>query len=86
MRSRASLVDILGEDKRLLVESQGVDLFVSICSFPCPAAGGRMGATHIRLAKANRDILTGALQAAWKLRADMNAATRSGRRTRRPRR
>jgi hypothetical protein len=53
-----------------------------------PVAGGwgRMGATHIRLAKANRDILTGALQAAWKLRIDKNAAARSRQRARRPRR
>jgi hypothetical protein len=53
-----------------------------------PVAGGwgRMGATHIRLAKANRDILTGALQAAWKLRVDKNASARSRGRTRRPRR
>ena len=52
-----------------------------------PVAGGwgRMGATHIRLAKANRDILTGALQAALKLRVDKNAATRSRARTRPPR-
>jgi hypothetical protein len=52
-----------------------------------PVAGGwgRMGITHIRLAKANRDILAGALQAAWQLRVDKNAATRSRPRTRRPR-
>jgi hypothetical protein len=52
-----------------------------------PIAGGwgRMGATHIRLAKANRDVLTGALHAAWKLRVAKNAATRSAGRTRRPR-
>ncbi|HEU4938844.1 MAG TPA: hypothetical protein VFT39_20485 [Vicinamibacterales bacterium] len=57
------------------------DLFV-------PAAGGwgRMGVTHIRLAKANRDLLTGALQAAWKVRVGKNAATRSHGRTRGPRR
>ena len=54
------------------------DLFV-----PVAGGWGRMGATHIRLAKANRDILTGALQAAWKLRVDKNAAKRSGARTRR---
>jgi hypothetical protein len=44
-----------------------------------PVAGGwgRMGATHIRLAKANRDMLTGALQTAWKLRVDKNTAQRS---------
>ena len=44
-----------------------------------PIAGGwgRMGATHIRLAKANRDLLTGALRTAWKLRREKNAAARS---------
>jgi hypothetical protein len=40
-----------------------------------PVAGGwgRKGATHVRLAAANRDLLTGALRAAWKLRVDNNA-------------
>jgi len=43
-----------------------------------PIAGGwgRMGATHIRLAVANEDVLTGALQVAWKLRVDKNQRTR----------
>src|SRR5262249_47417891 len=52
-----------------------------------PVAGGwgRMGATHIRLSKSNRDILTGALQAAWKLRVDKNNA-QSRTKQRRPRR
>ena len=52
-----------------------------------PVAGGwgRMGATHIRLAKANRDILTGALRTAWKLRLDKNAASKTAKRARRPR-
>jgi hypothetical protein len=52
-----------------------------------PVAGGwgRMGATHIRLAKANRDILTGALRTAWQLRVDQNAASKTARRTRRGR-
>jgi hypothetical protein len=61
--------------------AEAPDLFV-----PVAGGWGRMGATHIRLAKADRDILTGALHAAWKLRVDKNAATRSGGRTRRPRR
>jgi hypothetical protein len=41
-----------------------------------PAAGGwgRMGATHIRLAATDEDILTGALRAAWKLRRDKNGS------------
>jgi hypothetical protein len=44
-----------------------------------PIAGGwgRVGATHIRLAKADRDVLAGALKTAWQLRVTKNAATRS---------
>lgn len=40
-----------------------------------PIAGGwgRMGATHIVLARATEDLLEGALRAAWKLRVDKNA-------------
>jgi hypothetical protein len=40
-----------------------------------PVAGGwgRMGATHIRLAKASEDVLTGALRVAWKSRLEKNA-------------
>lgn len=47
-----------------------------------PVAGGwgRMGITHIRLAKANRDLLTGALQTAWQLRVAKNAAGRTRKR------
>lgn len=42
---------------------------------PIPGGWGRMGHTHIRLAVANKDVLTGALQTAWKLRVDKNAKT-----------
>ena len=50
-----------------------------------PIAGGwgRMGATHIRLAAADEETLTGALRTAWKLRVEKN--TQAGRRPRRPR-
>jgi len=43
-----------------------------------PVAGGwgRMGATHIRLTKANRDVLTGALETAWRLRVAKNGVNR----------
>lgn len=43
-----------------------------------PIAGGfgRMGHTHIRLAAASEDVLTGALRTAWKLRAEKNAKPR----------
>jgi hypothetical protein len=36
--------------------------------FPVHGGWGRMGMTHIRLAKATEYLLMGALQAAWKLR------------------
>ena len=42
---------------------------------PIPGGWGRMGHTHIRLAAANEDVLTGALQTAWKLRVEKNAKT-----------
>ena len=43
-----------------------------------PLAGGwgRMGATHIRLAKASEEALTGALRTAWRLRMEKNTKTR----------
>jgi hypothetical protein len=42
---------------------------------PIPGSWGKMGHTHIRLAAASEDVLTGALQTAWKLRLDKNAKT-----------
>ena len=42
---------------------------------PVHGGWGRMGATHIRLAKASEDVLTGALRTAWKLRVEKNAKT-----------
>src|SRR5882672_7096977 len=44
---------------------------------PIPGGFGRMGHTHIRLAAANEDVLTGALRAAWKIRIEMNGKTRA---------
>jgi hypothetical protein len=44
-----------------------------------------MGATHIRLAAASEDMLAGALRAAWKIRVEKNARTKTTRqRTHRP--
>ena len=40
---------------------------------PVPGGWGRNGATHLRLAEADEDLLTGALQAAWKVRTAKNA-------------
>src|SRR5262245_44456323 len=42
-----------------------------------PGGWGKMGHTHIRLAAANEDVLTGALRSAWKLRSELNAKTRA---------
>ena len=43
-----------------------------------PVAGGwgRMGITHIRLIRATREALEGALRTAWQLRVNKNAARR----------
>jgi hypothetical protein len=43
---------------------------------PVHGGWGRMGVTHIRLEKANEDVLRGALLAAWKLRTEKNSKTR----------
>jgi hypothetical protein len=43
---------------------------------PVPGGWGKMGATHIRLAKASEDVLTGALRTAWTLRRDKNVKTK----------
>lgn len=52
------------------------DLFI-----PIKGGWGRMGATHIVLAKAEEDSLRGALTTAWKLRKEKNKKT--GRKKRR---
>jgi hypothetical protein len=44
---------------------------------PVTGGWGRMGVTHIRLAKANKDLLTGALETAWRLRVAKNNAGRT---------
>jgi|ERR1700745_2458746 hypothetical protein len=52
---------------------------------PIHGGWGRMGMTHIRLAKASEDILTGALRAAWKVRVEKNKKARSKKAVRRKR-
>jgi hypothetical protein len=49
---------------------------------PIPGGFGRMGHTHIRLAEASEEVLTGALRTAWKLRMDRNAKTGQKKKTR----
>jgi hypothetical protein len=50
---------------------------------PIHGGWGRMGSTHIRLAKASQDVLTGALRTAWNLRVEKNAGTKKKRAPRR---
>jgi hypothetical protein len=42
---------------------------------PIPGGWGKTGHTHIRLAAASEDVLTGVIQTAWKLRVEQNAKT-----------
>ena len=43
---------------------------------PVSGGWGRNGATHVRLAAANEDLLAGALRTAWKIRIEKNATSR----------
>jgi hypothetical protein len=42
---------------------------------PIPGGWGKSGATHLRLAAADEDLLAGALRTAWKLRMEKNERT-----------
>jgi hypothetical protein len=42
---------------------------------PIPGGWGKMGATHVRLAQANEDVLAGALRTAWRIRIEKNTRT-----------
>jgi len=73
-----------GYGNLMLTPQQQADFIRELPDTFLPVHGGwgRMGATHIRLAKARKDVLTGALRAAWKLRVEKNAKT--GRKKRGP--
>lgn len=66
---------MLTPDHQAAFVDEQPDIFV-----PIHGGWGRMGMTHIRLAEANEDVLTGALQVAWKLRLEKNAGTRTTKR------
>jgi hypothetical protein len=46
---------------------------------PVHGGWGRNGATHLKLAAANEDLVYGALQTAWKLRIEKNRTARKPR-------
>src|SRR5579884_3220161 len=54
---------MLNPEQQAMFVEEMPDVFL-----PIAGGWGRMGATHIRLANATEDVLTGALQTAWKLR------------------
>jgi len=64
-----------GYGNLMLTPEQQAEFVAELPQVFVPVSGGwgRMGATHIRLATANLDVLSGALRAAWKLRLDKNA-------------
>ena len=70
----------------MLTPEQQADFIRELPDVFLPVRGGwgRMGATHIRLAKASEDVLAGALRTAWKLRVEKNS--KAGRKKRAGRR
>lgn len=69
-----------GYGNLMLTPSQQAEFIAELPEIflPVPGGWGRMGITHIRLAAANEDLLTGALRTAWKLRLEKNGKTRAG--------
>ena len=67
-----------GYGNLILTPEQQADFVRELPEVFVPVRGGwgRMGATHIVLAKANKDVLVGALRTAWKVRVEKNAKTR----------
>jgi hypothetical protein len=61
-----------GYGNLMLTPEQQAELIAEQPDIFVPIAGGwgRMGMTHIRLAKANEDLLAGVLRMAWKLRIE----------------
>ncbi len=74
-----------GYGNLILAPEQQADFVGELPAVFLPIAGGwgKMGMTHIRLAQANEDVLTGALRAAWKLRVEKNTRTTKKRAPRR---
>ena len=63
-----------GYGNLMLTPEQQADFVSELPEVFVPIKGGwgRMGMTHIVLEKASKDVLTGALQAAWKNRLEKN--------------
>jgi hypothetical protein len=72
-----------GHGNLMLDPEQQEDFVTELPEVFLPVAGGwgRMGATHVRLAKANEDILGGALRTAWALRIEKNGSAKKKKRS-----
>ena len=70
-----------GYGNLMLTPEQQAEFVAELPEIFVPIAGGwgKNGATHIRLAAANEDLLAGALRTAWKLRMEKNAKTKTPR-------
>jgi hypothetical protein len=68
-----------GYGNLMLTPEQQADFVRELPDVFLPVHGGwgRMGATHIRLAKATEDVLAGALRTAWQLRMEKNTKTKA---------
>ena len=78
-RKFASLASRAGGYGNLMLTPEQQAIFVEEAPdifLPIPGGWGKMGHTHIRLAAASEDVLTGALRTAWKLRVDSNFKAR----------
>jgi len=67
-----------GYGNLMLTPEQQAEFVAEMPDVFLPVSGGwgRMGATHIRLAKATEDVLLGALRTAWQHRREKNGKTR----------
>ena len=63
---------MLTPEQQAMFVAEAPEIFV-----PIPGGWGRNGATHVALAKANEDLLLGALRTAWKLRVEKNDKTKT---------
>ena len=70
-----------GYGNLMLTPEQQADFVSEAPEIFLPIAGGwgRMGMTHIRLAKATEDVLRGALETAWRLRVEKNKSAKKKR-------
>jgi len=67
---------MLTPEQQAMFVAELPDVFI-----PIAGGWGRNGATHVRLAATNEDLLAGALHTAWKLRVEKNAKAESRKRT-----